>query len=199
VLAAIDGYRDGDPVMTRPPLTDPRYGENVVSWQTVWGHLYPEDADDPHDDAKTADMHRLRGLIMAQGAEVEAALGALVKRLSSHTSIDGRTAGRLAKDAKRLLGADKASIYRSELRVIDRAINRRNHAVHSPVSIGSSWRPYITGSGEWVPVISLMKDGAYDEADLRRDLALQQEGTVAAVRLLHACSEPSSGNLGSES
>jgi hypothetical protein len=37
-------------------------------------------------------------------------------------------------------------------------------------------------------VISLMKGSACGEADLLRDLALQQHATVAAVRLLHACS-----------
>jgi hypothetical protein len=170
-------------------MTRPRYGEHVVSWQTVWNDLYPDDAGDPHDDATAAAMHRVRGLIMAQGAEVEAVLGALVRRLSPHARIEGRTAGRLARDARSLLSGDDARRYSSELRAIDQAISRRNHAVHSPVMIGSTWRDYATGGGEWVPVISMMEAGDYDEADLLRDLALQHEATITAVRLLRAFSD----------
>jgi hypothetical protein len=172
-----------------PPLTSLAYGEKIVSWQTVWDDLYPNEAGDPHGDATAAAMHRLRGLIMAQGAEIEAAIGALVKRLSPDARIDGRTAGWLLKEVKRLLSAHHVHTYSNELRIIGTAINRRNHAVHSPVIIGFSWRDYSTGGGEWVPVISLMNDATYDEADLLHDLALQQQGTTAAVHLLHACSE----------
>jgi hypothetical protein len=41
--------------------------------------------------------------------------------------------------------------------------------------------------GEWIPVISLMNGEPYDESDLRRDLSLLQEATMAAVRLLRSC------------
>ncbi|MDQ2874823.1 MAG: integrase core domain-containing protein [Actinomycetota bacterium] len=165
--------------MTRPPLARPRYGENIVSWHTVWDDLYPDDAGDPHDDSTAAAMHRLRGLVMAQGAEVESALAALVRQMSPRARTEGRTAGRLAQDVRSLLSDDKARSYSSELRAIDQAISRRNHAVHSPVTIGSSWRDYATGGGEWVPVISMMDYGDYDETDVQRDLALQHEATVA--------------------
>ena len=71
---------DTDCVSTR---NTPPYGEQVVSWHTVWDRLYPEDADAPHDDDEAAAMHRLRGLVMAQGAEVEAVLGLIVQHLSA--------------------------------------------------------------------------------------------------------------------
>jgi hypothetical protein len=72
-------------------------------------------------------------------------------------------------------------------------VKRRNHAVHPPVTIGSDWMPYATGGGEWVPMISFMSNDCYDEADLRRDLALQQEATAAAVRLFYLLSVGAKG------
>ena len=45
------------------------FGERAVSWHTVWDRLYP-DFLDPHDDGSAAEMHALRGLVIAQCAEV---------------------------------------------------------------------------------------------------------------------------------
>lgn len=81
----------------------PRFGERVVSWETIWDKLFPEDAGDPHDDVAAAEMHRLRGLVMAQGAETEAVLGAIVKCLDPTADIERRTAGQLLRDVRRLL------------------------------------------------------------------------------------------------
>ncbi|MBV9140949.1 MAG: hypothetical protein JO115_08515 [Pseudonocardiales bacterium] len=160
------------------------FGERAVSWLTVWDHLYPEGADCPHDDAAAAEMHRLRGLVMVQNAETEAVLGLIVKRLDpAAVGIEQRTAGQLLKDIRRLLSARSDARWDENLRTVDRAIKRRNDAVHSSVEIGSSWAPYVTGGGEWVPVISLMRGEEYNEINLRADLALQQEATIAAVRL----------------
>lgn len=53
----------------------PRFGEAAVSWHSVWDRLYPEYMDAPHDDAAASEMHRLRGLVMAQCAETETVLG----------------------------------------------------------------------------------------------------------------------------
>lgn len=164
----------------------PPFGERAVSWLTVWDHLYPEGANCPHDDAAAAEMHRLRGLVMAQGAETEAVLGLIVKRLDPAADIERRTAGQLLQDIRRLLSARSDARWDENLRTVDRAIKRRNHAVHSQMEIGSPWAPYVTGGGEWVPVISLMRDKEYDEIDLGRDLALQQEATIAAVRLYYS-------------
>ena len=159
------------------PSDKPKYGENVVSWQTVWGRLYPDDAGDPHDDAAAAEMHRLRGLVAAQCAEIEAVLGMIVKRFRPQARIEKRTAGQLLKDARRLPSTEHADAYESDLSLIEQAVDRRNHAIHSPVTIGSSWQPYGTMDGEWIPVISLMNGEPYDESDLRRYLSLQQAAT----------------------
>lgn len=169
------------------PSDKPEYGENVISWQNVWDRLYPGDAGDPHDDSAAAEMHRLRGLVAGQCAEIEAVLGMIVKRFRPHAHIEKRTAGQLLNEARRLLNAEYADTHKSDLNIIGQAVDRRNNAIHSPVTIGSSWVPYDIMDGEWIPVISIMNDEPYDEADLRRDLALQQEATVAAVRLLHSC------------
>ncbi|MGH3887988.1 MAG: hypothetical protein ACRDSZ_15755 [Pseudonocardiaceae bacterium] len=166
-----------------------RFGERVVSWQTVWDHLYLEYDADPHDGAAAAEMHRLRGLVMAQCAETEAVLRLIGKRLDPPADMERRMAGQLLKDVRRLLSAHSDARWEEYLLAVDRAIKRRNHAVHSSVTIGSSWAPYVTGGGEWVPVISLMGGGEYDEMDLRRDLALQQEATIAAVRLFYSIQE----------
>ena len=73
--------------------------------------------------------------------------------------------------------------------MIKQAIDCRNRAVHGAVEIGSVWRDYQTGGGEWVSVISLMGGEMYDEEDLLRDLALQQEATIAAVHLLYSLNQ----------
>lgn len=164
----------------------PTFGETTVSWQTVWNYMFPGQGYDLHDDAEAAGMHRLRGLVMAQGAETETVLGKIVARLDPSTEVERRTAGQLLTDVRRLLAVPVATQWADALRLIEQAIRRRNHAVHSPVTIGRTWRPYATGGGEPVPMISLMNDGEYDESDLLRDLALQQDATVAAVRLLHS-------------
>lgn len=165
----------------------PRFGEAAVSWQTVWDCLYPDYTDAPHDDAAASEMHRLRGLVMAQCAETETVLGKIATHLDGSLSVERRTAGQLLQIIRRLLG-EAGEEWTADLRLIDDAVKRRNHAVHSPVTIGSDWMPYATGGGEWVPVISFMGEGCYDEADLRRDLALQHEATVAAVRIFYVLS-----------
>ncbi|OHX02520.1 hypothetical protein [Micromonospora sp. WMMB235] len=66
------------------------------------------------------------------------------------------------------------------------AIERRNRLVHSTAEIGEVWREYADGSGgEWVHVITAMGEDDCDEHDLRSDLALQQQATCEAVRLLY--------------
>jgi hypothetical protein len=178
---------DTDCVSTR---NTPRYGEQVVSWHTVWDRLYPEETDALHDDDEAAAMHRLRGLVMAQGAEIEAVLGLIVQHLDPSADVERRSAGQLLKKIPGLLQAHASATSQADLDLIKQAIERRNHAVHSAVMIGSSWMPYSTGRGEWTPVISLMRDGEYTEPDLLDDLALQQEATAAAVGILRSLDEP---------
>ena len=130
------------------PTHEYPYGEKVVSWTTVWDVLYPEDAGDPHDDQAATEMHRLRGLVMAQAAETESVLGQILKRLDSRVNVH-RPAGNLLRDVRTKLDKVDAERHEHDLGVVDAAIRRRNRVVHSVVTIGSSWVPYSTGGGEW--------------------------------------------------
>jgi hypothetical protein len=117
---------------------------------------------------------------------VEAALGQILRTLNPSVEVARRTAGQLARDVRRKLG-DYEYMWEAELLTIEEAIRRRNHAVHTVVTIGSVYREYATGDGgDWIPVIGLMGSDLYDESDLLEDLALQQEATACAVRLLQA-------------
>lgn len=141
---------------------------------------------DPHDDEQAAEMQRIKGLVIAQAAEVEVALEQIAKRLEPTPAVGYRTMGRLAKDIRRLLDAESAKIWSDQLHIIDQAVKNRNQVAHNPVRIGSSWRDYATGGGEWVAVVSTIGSELYDEYDLRKDLVLQQDATEAAVRILHS-------------
>ncbi|WP_326557132.1 hypothetical protein [Micromonospora sp. NBC_01796] len=120
-----------------------------MSWQTVWNELYPDTAYDPHDDFQARDMHRLRGLVMAQGAETEAALGAIARHLDPLTDLKKATGGQLAQMIRRRLARESVGDWTETLDLIDLAVTRRNHAVHTTVQIGSVWREYATGDGGW--------------------------------------------------
>jgi hypothetical protein len=163
----------------------PPYGERAVSWLTIWNDAYPDQAFDPHDDHAATEMHRLRGLVMAQAAELEAALGEVIVGLNPSSDPRRRTAGRLLREVREALPADLAADWEEPLHFISGAINRRNHSVHQTVRIGSVWRDYATGDGgEWVPVVSTMGQEDYGEMELLDDLTLQQRATVTAVDLL---------------
>jgi hypothetical protein len=164
----------------------PKYGEGVVSWEALWERFCPEDTEEPHDDAAAAEMQRLRGLVLGQAAEVESALAMIIRRLGPRVSLDQKTLGQLAGVVRALLGPEGVKAWASQMQAVDRAVKVRNRSAHRPVRIGSSWRPYATGGGEWVAVISMLGTEMYDEEDLRRDLALQQRATEAAVRIMHA-------------
>ena len=168
-----------------PGLT---YGERAVSWRTVWNDLYPDPEEAPHDDDLAAEMHRLRGLVMAQACETEAVLAQILRRLNP-SAANERPAGVLLDNVRRLLDAPVGQESFAALDLIHQAVLRRNRAVHGPVWICAVWERHGFGDGQWVPVISLMGAEAYDECDLRDDLALQQQATAAAVRLLRALVE----------
>ena len=59
---------------------EPPYGERVVSWRAVYDELEP-DLDAYSQLQLAAEMHRLRGLVMAQAGETEAALGQVLSVL----------------------------------------------------------------------------------------------------------------------
>jgi hypothetical protein len=169
---------------------DPPYGERVVSWRAIELELRPDPAIGPEFAELASGIYRLRGLVMAQGAETEAVLGQIVSELDPAADVSSMTAGRLLIKVRELLASDLRSSWYDALNRMSSAITARNRAVHSDVTIGSTWVPYETGGGEFVPVISLMGHDDYDESDLRRDLVLQQEATVLAVGLLLAIQEP---------
>jgi len=154
---------------------------------TVRDELYPEpdSPDGPHDDAQAAEMHRLRGLVMAQASETEEVLGLILRHLDPAAKIT-RPAGTLLRDVRSHLSSHSEENWADTLDLLDQAIKQRNHAAHNTVTIGSVWRDYATGGGEYVPVISLLGTEEYSETDLIDDLALQQQATAAAVRLLHS-------------
>lgn len=180
---------DGDTVAAVSGSLEPPYGERVVSWRAIHQELAPDLDGEPEFAELAAEMYRLRGLVMAQGAETEAVLGQILSMLDPSTELDTRTAGQLLKVLRQRLPSDFRSRWDAALDEIWRAIKSRNRVVHADVTIGSTWVPYATGGGEYAPVISLMGGDDYSEAELRGDLVLQQEATVLAVRLLLATQE----------
>ena len=156
----------------------------VRSWRSVWGDLFPEEHDF-HDDEAAAEMHRLRGVVMAQAAETEAVLGMIARLLDPGVPLT-RPAGILLKHVQKVLGRLEIHNHDEALTLIDRAIQRRNRTVHDTVVIGSVWNEYATGGGDWVNVISIMGEEEYTENDLERDVALQHDATAAAVRVFRS-------------
>jgi hypothetical protein len=173
-----------DTVAAMPESPEPRHGERAVSWRAIYDELEPDLDNEPEFAELAAEMYRLRGLVMAQGAETEAALGQVLSVLDPSTNAPTRTAGQLLNVLRQRLPPDFRSQWDSALDGIERAIKSRNRVVHADVRIGSSWVPYATGGGEYVPVIGLMGgDGLLGGRSSWRVL-LQQEATVLAVRLL---------------
>jgi hypothetical protein len=166
----------------------PQFDQQVVSASTIYYQLCPPDSyrdEAPPNDADTAEMNRLRGLVIVQASETEAVLGRILRHLSPSADTN-RPAGVLLHEVGLALANLPGISCTSTLDLIHKAIKRRNRAVHDTVAIGSAWAPFSESDGEWVPVISLLGSELCDEADLRTDLALQQEATVATVHLLIA-------------
>lgn len=156
----------------------------MISWRSIEQDLAPDYESPPEFDEHASGMHRLRGLVMAQGAETEAVLGQILVELEPTVDLGKLTAGGLLRRVRDRLPPATDTDLDSSLDEIGAAIEARNRAVHADVTIGSMWAPYATGGGEHVPVISFMGNEPYDEADLRTDLILQQQATLVAVRLL---------------
>lgn len=166
-------------------LPEPQFGERMIAWPNIWSGLYPEDPCDPHDDHGAFTMQRLRGLVLAQAAEVEDVLKAILSHLDQTSGRRRRTAGQILRSIEAGLDPDDRDFWIDELDLFDRAIKCRNHIAHNRVDIGSVWTDYATGGGEWTPVVSTIGGELYDEVDLLRDLNLQQLATRDAVRLFH--------------
>lgn len=162
-----------------------QFGEQVVSASTIYYQLCPPDSyrdETPPNDSDTAEMNRLRGLVIAQASETEVVLGQILRHFSPSVNTN-RPAGTLLYEVRLVLANLPGISCTDTLDLIRQAIERRNRVVHDTVTIGSVWTPFSESDGEWIPVISLQGLELCDEADLRSDLALQQKATVAAVHL----------------
>jgi hypothetical protein len=167
---------------------EPKYGEQVASWYTVWERLYPN-LREFHDDYEAIEMQRLRGLVIAQATEVEDILRTLIK----HLDPDGNTPRQMRpalEKLEKLLRKMWRNRWERQMAIASKAILARNRAAHSAIVIGSTRVEHADGSpGHHEAVISFMGNEEYDEADLRRDLALQQDATEAIVHIFQAILE----------
>lgn len=186
-----DDLRDDSPPDDRWDLQSPQFGERVREWSDIVDDIYWRPSEDGRGEPggyDASDMQRLRGLIMVQASETEAALGRILCKLDPQATPGKMMAGALLKRIwNNLSGSDKVT-WQSHVRQIRKAQRRRNHAVHNRVNTGYTWADYATGGGEWVPVITTMGNESYDERELRHDLALQQSATVLAIEMLHGLS-----------
>lgn len=164
--------------------------EEFISWQEMWNRMYPMAGVSPEDDVPSGDhyaaeMNRLRGVAIVQAAETEAVLAVILRHLDPSANC-ARPAGILMAAIKKRLDPHILDRWSQEICAIDEAIKRRNRLVHDTVTIGYSWRDYATGgSGEHVPVISLLGHEDMDEFDLRNVLDLQREATEFVIKVLH--------------
>ncbi|MBB4162435.1 hypothetical protein [Streptomyces cinereoruber] len=84
---------------------------------------------------------------------------------------------------KALLAPPPGSSQDVDLKAIDEARLRRNRIVHAPVVTIFNYTPYLTGSDDWVSVLTVQGEDEVDLGILWDDLALQQNAMRAAVRL----------------
>ena len=183
------------------------YRETVLSWRTVLTSLlertdqsddlqpnddfhdyeaYHERFENSENDGFAQECHRLRGLVLCQGSEMEDALREVVSRLDPSINIRGIRADVLVTQIRIKASAELIADWTQRLELIDSAIDRCDHAAHHPLRVGSVWMDYATGDGgEFVPVISYTDDGEeYGEQEYEQDLVLEQEATLAAVEML---------------
>lgn len=150
--------------------------------------MYPRNEEEEPFPAREpenpeAKMNYLRGLIMVQGTETEAVLKQLVDALNIEMK-GSPTGGKLANALRSTLADHPEANCNAQLEVIDKAVRRRNRSVHDTADVAITWRNYTTGDGgDWIEVDSTLGDISWSENDLRKDLALQQEGTVAALEI----------------
>jgi hypothetical protein len=148
-----------------------------VSASTIYYQLCPPDSyrdEAPPIDADTAEMNRLRGLVIVQASETETVLGRILRWLSPSADTN-RPAGTLLHEVSLALTNLPDISCTDTLDLIRRAIRRRNRVLHDTVTIGSVWAPFSESDVEWVPVISLLGLELCDEEDLRTDLGTPTE------------------------
>lgn len=163
-------------------MTDPPYGEQVRSWNSIFFDLAP--SEDTYGEARpvpedAADLHHLRGLATSQASETEAVLAHLFRKLDLGEP-GSRTAGALLRAVKGAWPANEDPQVQLDFDLLLRAVNRRNRLVHDDIQIGYS----ELGPGNHVPVVAVLGAMPVDSSDLRADLAEQQAATTIAVQML---------------
>jgi hypothetical protein len=144
-----------------------------------------EPPDSPAGDSDANEMNRLRSIAIVQAAETEAVLGKILSSLDPSVK-SARPAGVLLRVLRQRLDTQTSDQWADDLNYIGTAIERRNMLVHNTVSIDYVWVEYGTGDGgDHIPVLSRLGYEMYDEEDLRKDIELQRDGTLRAVKLLH--------------
>lgn len=158
----------------------------VESYRSVIEQLYPEyfasSELEPHLDVRAVRMNELRGLILGQSTQMENALLKLMDARGIEVR-QPRTAGNIVKAVHAHFEKQLNSALADDREVLDVAVLVRNRVAHDHIEIGSLWRDYGTGGGEWVPVISLLGAEEYDEKDMLEDLEILKAATRAAVRV----------------
>ncbi|MFI5638293.1 hypothetical protein ACIA8H_12850 [Streptomyces goshikiensis] len=180
--------------MTQTPEwpTSLPYGESVVHWRDVHDELAPpmkpgtggSSPTREHPDA--AELHRLRGLIMAQGTETEMVLYAVHDALHDAEFPDYLSARQALRDIRKALKAKGMEAEWSHaLKLIGEAMTRRNSAVHQTVEplFKQPKHEVVDGELHTTTEWRSLSLGASSTDELRADLALQQHATRAAVRL----------------
>ncbi|MFH8257640.1 hypothetical protein [Streptomyces roseolus] len=163
------------------------YGERVVGFPEVAEEFLDRpygDPEDPPHDPGAPDYHRLRGLILAQGTEIEAAMGKILSILDPAAQLGNLTFYRRIMRVRELIAPAPGSAQDVDLNAIDTARDRRNRIVHEPIVTCYNYVRYLTGGGgEWVPVLTVQGRDEVDHRTLCDDLALQQEAMRATARL----------------
>jgi hypothetical protein len=137
----------------------------VRSWVGVLARRDPDwrssDDDDPEEALEARRIHELRGLVMAQVAEIEDLLRFVLVEAGSRTNRTSRslrlhrpTAGAALKRVESLLEEiGLAERFRHHITQMESTIHRRNKLVHATVKVGFS---QMGEYGPHVPVIVLL-------------------------------------------
>ena len=145
-----------------PELTVRGWRGVLARRQPDWGSW--DDDDDLVGEAREAiRLHELRGLVMAQVAEIEDLLRFIVVEAGTRVDDDSRslplgriTAGGVLRRVEQLL--DKLGLteqYRPQIALVQSTIHRRNQLVHATVQVGFS---KMGEYGPRVPVIVLLME-----------------------------------------
>lgn len=134
-------------------------GESVRSWRGVLEERRPDREDFKYDTdaddhlleaAETRRLHMLRGMFMAQTAEVEDLLATLCDGVLSIKEARKTPAGGLLRKLRKIAKGDQLS---DQFRHVDWLLKRRNELVHATLAVG-----YVDGwAGERESVLTVLR------------------------------------------